>query len=196
MFLRERERKKKESGEILTPPNGCTRQNVKKSKNETQITRDSKKIETLRSCRGIKAVSTRYFRFFFLGCCFCCCRESVEKIPTGDKNHVFLALSVSVEGSNFLDKLQTQKKFTVCRVDDINCSTKRRKTILARQVGTRRRKTFTVWYIQDEEEKRNEHSKGSKEEEEVKSPRESRGTCRLRTKTTQQQKRKKKRGSR
>ena len=108
---REREReKKKESGEILTPPNGCTRQNVKKSKNETQITRDSKKIETLRSCRGIKAVSTRYFRFFFLGCCFCCCRESVEKIPTGDKNHVFLALSVSVEGSNFLDKLQTQKK--------------------------------------------------------------------------------------
>ena len=62
---REREREKKESGEILTPPNGCTRQNVKKSKNETQITRDSKKIETLRSCRGIKAVSTRYFRFFF-----------------------------------------------------------------------------------------------------------------------------------
>ena len=134
--------------------------------------------------------------FFFSVVVFVVAGSRLKRFRQVIKITFFLRSVCLSKALTFLTSYKPRKKFTVCRVDDINCSTKRRKTILARQVGTRRRKTFTVWYIQDEEEKRNEHSKGSKEEEEVKSPRESRGTCRLRTKTTQQQKRKKKRGSR
>ena len=106
----ERERKKRRAERFWPHPTAVLDKTWRKAKTRRKSPETRRKLRHWGRVGGSKPFLLAIFAFFFLGCCFCCCRESVEKIPTGDKNHVFLALSVSVEGSNFLDKLQTQKK--------------------------------------------------------------------------------------